>query len=49
VEPIPLLERLFISLCYENWMIDCDDCGAIRGMNEWQKKQIHGENLSQCK
>jgi hypothetical protein len=25
-----------ISLPYQTWMIDCDDCGAISGMNEWQ-------------
>jgi hypothetical protein len=38
VEASPLLQRPFIGLLYQCWMIDGDDCGAIGGMNEWQGK-----------
>jgi hypothetical protein len=31
----PQLLRTFIGLLYHLWMIDCDDCGAIGGMDVW--------------
>jgi hypothetical protein len=43
VEPSPLLLGPFIGL-YQLWMIDGDDCGAIKGMNEWQGKPKYSEN-----
>jgi hypothetical protein len=34
VKRSPLLQKSLIGLLYQPWMIDGDDCGAIRGMNE---------------
>jgi hypothetical protein len=39
VEPSLLLPLPFIGLMYQPWMIDGDDCGAIRGMKEWEGKR----------
>jgi hypothetical protein len=44
VEPDPLLLQPFISLLYQPWMIDGDDCGAIGGMNgkrNWSTRRRH--------
>jgi hypothetical protein len=40
VEPSPLLLRPLIGLLYQSLMVDDDgdDCGAVRGMNDWQGK-----------
>jgi hypothetical protein len=38
VEPSPLLLLPFISLLYQSWMINCYDCGAVSGINDWQGK-----------
>jgi hypothetical protein len=43
VEPSPLLLRPFISLLYQLWMIDGDDCRAVSGMDEWQGKLKYWE------
>jgi hypothetical protein len=43
VEPSPLLLWSFIGLLYQPWMVDCDDCGAISGRNEWQRKLKNSE------
>jgi hypothetical protein len=43
VEPSSLLLRQFIDLLYQPWMIDSDDCGSVRGMNEWHLKSKHWE------
>jgi hypothetical protein len=43
VEPSPLLLRLFIGLWYQPYMIRDDDCGAVSGMNEWQRKWKYSE------
>jgi hypothetical protein len=37
-EPNPLLLWPFNGLFYQSWMIDGDDCGAVSGLNEWQRK-----------
>jgi hypothetical protein len=42
-EPRPLLLRQCIGLLYEHWMLDSDDCGAVSGMNEWQRKPRYSE------
>jgi hypothetical protein len=38
VEPSQLLLRLFLRLLYQPWIIDYDEYGAVRGMNEWKGK-----------
>jgi hypothetical protein len=43
VEPSPPLLRPFISLLYQPWMIDGDDCGTISGMNVSQGKPKYSE------
>jgi hypothetical protein len=30
----PPLVLSFVGLLYQPWMIECDDCGAINGMDE---------------
>jgi hypothetical protein len=45
VEPSPLLLPPFIDLLYQPCMIDCDDCGAITGMNECQGKPKYSEEI----
>jgi hypothetical protein len=32
-----------LGYCYQPWMIDGDDCGAVGGMNEWQGKPKYSE------
>jgi hypothetical protein len=39
----PLLLGPFIGLLYPPWMIDCYECEAISGMNEWQGKPAYSE------
>jgi hypothetical protein len=41
--PSPLLLASFIGLLYQPWMIDADDCGAISGVSEWQRKPKYSE------
>jgi hypothetical protein len=41
VELSPLLPWPFISLLYQPWMIDGNDCGA-------RETEIHGGILPQC-
>jgi hypothetical protein len=43
VKPSALWLRKFIELLYQLWMRYIDDCGAIRGMNEWQDKPKYAE------
>jgi hypothetical protein len=43
VEPWALLQRPFIGLLYQPWMIGGDDCGDSSGMNERQGKPKHSE------
>jgi hypothetical protein len=40
--------RPFIGLSYQPWIIDGDDCAAIGGMNEWQKKPRNSEKTGKC-
>jgi hypothetical protein len=45
-EPNPLLQQPFIGLLYQPWIVDDDDdddCGAIIGMNKWQRKPKYSE------
>jgi hypothetical protein len=30
----PELQRQFIDLLYQPWMIDSDDCGSVSGKND---------------
>jgi hypothetical protein len=48
VEPSPLSLRPFIGLLYQLWMVDCDDCGGVGGMNEWQWKPKYSEETCLC-
>jgi hypothetical protein len=48
VQPNLLLQRLFIGIMYQPWMIDGDDCGAVSGMNEWQWKPKYSEETCPC-
>jgi hypothetical protein len=43
VEPSPLLPWSFIGLLYQPRVIDCDVCGTISGVNEWEGKLKHSE------
>jgi hypothetical protein len=45
MEPSPLLLKPLIGLLYHPWMIGADDCGAISGMNEWQRKPKYSEEI----
>jgi hypothetical protein len=41
VEPSPLLQSHLLADF--TWMVDGDECGAVRGMNEWQKKSEYSK------
>jgi hypothetical protein len=43
VESSPLLLLSLISLIFQPWAIDGDECGAINGINEWQGKPKYWE------
>jgi hypothetical protein len=43
MKPRPQLLWSFIGLLYPSLIIDGDDCGAIVGMNEWQKTPKYSE------
>jgi hypothetical protein len=45
VQQSPLLLRPFIGLLYRPWMIDCERCGAVSGMNEWLAKPKYSKRL----
>jgi hypothetical protein len=39
----PLLLQTFCDLLYQPLMMDCDGCGAINGMTEWQGNLKYSE------
>jgi hypothetical protein len=41
VKPSPLLLRPLTGLLYQPCMIMNDDCGAVSGINDWQRKPKH--------
>jgi hypothetical protein len=43
VEPSQLLLLPLIGPLYPFWIVGDDDCGAISGMNEWQRKRKYSE------
>jgi hypothetical protein len=40
-----LSQRPFIGLLYQPLVIDCDDCRAINGINEWHGKSKYSEEI----